>query len=420
MANRRVLPTLSLAALLVLAGCGAPFGASTTQGPTPDAAGTESPATSTAPPGGQAPSPTESGDESAGSGIGESDRVAVRNGTLPFNATTVYRRVERLTNENRPAFEVVLEDRDPVDLGRLEPSPTQTALGLHADEGSMAECGPIYPGRGTGDSTVAITKGNVSAGSTELLLVHEFAHSFRTGPSEFVEAVRDGEVADSLTEAKVVYITDRYADRYDRRWNGKRPVEMRECIYDNAPGTYRTVAGQVYFGAQYVEARVDSPANFSVIHQSPPRTEEQVVHRLAPGEEPVRELTVTAEAGDRWTVGERRDGGEIELRAWLHAGLSDERVDTAATGWGAGRIVRFDGDDAAGVAWTLRMDSPDDADELAAAVSDLETDLEGRNATSVETARVGEETVVAFAGPEPFVANATASGTAGNVTVAAP
>ncbi|WP_436909530.1 hypothetical protein [Halosimplex marinum] len=419
MANRRVLPTLSLAALLVLAGCGAPFGASTTQSPTPDSARTESPATPTGQPGGQDASPTASDGGSSGSaGVGDSERVAVRNGTLPFNATTVYRRVERLTNRSRPAPEVVLEDRDPFDFETIEPSPTQAALGLETGEGSMDECGPIYPG--TGGDPVTISKGNASAESVELLLVHELAHNFRPMPPAFAEAVRNDETAGAIEEGNVVYIVDQYADRYDKRWNGYRPIEMRECIYDHAPDTYRKLAGQIYYGARYTEARLDSPANFSAIHRSPPRTEEQVVHRLAPDAEPARELTVAVEADDRWEVAERRDGGEIELRAWLHAGLSDERVDTAATGWGAGRIARFDAGNRTGVAWVLRMDSVADADELATAVGDLEADLERRNATSLRSTRIGDETVVAFAGPESFAANATASGTAGNVTVAAP
>jgi len=415
MATRRTIPTLLCVCLLVLAGCGAPFGASTTPDRTPAATGTE--ATSTVASGGAEPSATERGVEPGDpDGVGESQRVAVRGGELPFNATVVYRRVERLLGVDAPAPEVVVEDRDAFDFSTIDPRPYQTALGLQA--GSVSNCTTFYSA--SGGDPVSITQGTLSAEAVELIFVHELGHMFQGQASGSVEMIELGEASTYLTGGVAVYTTNQYADRYDKRWNGSRPVGVRECLYDHAPGTYRQTAGEVYFGARYVERRVDEPTNLSAVFESPPESAEAVVHRLEPGAEPVRSLDVTVDGGDRLAVGERRRAGEIELRAWLHAGLSDERVDTAATGWGADRLVRFGDDADPSVAWVLRMDSPGEADELAAAVADLETDLESRNATDLRSTRIGDETVVAFAGPESFVANATASGTAGNVTLAAP
>jgi hypothetical protein len=363
------------------------------------------------------PSATESGvGPGDPDGVGESRRVAVRGGELPFNATVVYRRVERLLGVDAPAPEVVVEDRDAFDFSAIEPRPYQSALGLQA--GSISDCVTFYSA--SGGDPISITQGTLSAEAVELIFVHELGHRFQGQLSGSVGMTEIAESPAFPTGGIAVYTTDRYAERYDKRWNGSRPVEIRECIYDHAPGTYRRTAGEVYFGARYVEERVDEPTNLSAVFESPPESTEAVVHRLEPGAEPVRSLDVSVGDGDRWTVDERRRAGEIELRAWLHAGLPADRVDTAATGWGADRLVRFGGASDPSVAWTLRMDSPGDADELAAAVADLETDLERRNATSLRSTRIGAETVVVFGGPESFVANATASGTAGNVTVAAP
>ncbi|QLH81898.1 hypothetical protein [Halosimplex pelagicum] len=415
--TRRPLSALSIACLLVLAGCGAPFGASTTPDSTPTATATESRATATAPTDSVERSPTESGVETSDpDGVGESERVAVRGGELPFNATVVYRRVERLLGVDAPAPEVVVEDRDAFDFSTIEPRPYQAALGLQA--GSISDCATFYSA--SGGDTISITQGTLSAEAVELIFVHELGHTFQRQLSGSVETIELRESPAFPTGGIAVYTTDQYAERYDKRWNGSRPAELRECIYDHAPGTYRQTAGEVYFGARYVEWRVDGPTNLSAVFESPPESTEEVVHRLEPGADPVRSLNVSVDGDDRWTVGERRRAGEIELRAWLHAGLPADRVDTAATGWGADRLVRFGDDTDPSVAWVLRMDSAEDADELADAVSDLEANLEQRNATSLRSIRIGDETVVAFAGPESFVANATASGTAGNVTVAAP
>ncbi|QLH77362.1 hypothetical protein HZS55_08675 [Halosimplex rubrum] len=417
MATRRALSTLSLACLLVLAGCGAPFGASTTPDPTPAATGTEPGVTSTATPDGSEPSATERGvGPGDPAGVGESRRVAVRGGELPFNATVVYRRVERLLGVDEPVPEVVVGDRDAFDFSAIEPRPYQAALGLQA--GSVSDCATFYSA--SGGDPISITQGTLSAEAVELIFVHELGHTFQGRASGSVDMTELGESSTYLTGGVAVYTTDRYAERYDKRWNGSRPVDVRECVYDEAPGAYRQTAGEIYFGARYVEERVDEPTNLSAVFESPPESAEAVVHRLEPGAEPVRSLDVRVDGGDRWAVGERRRAGEIELRAWLHAGLPDDQVDTAATGWGADRLVRFGDDTDPSVAWVLRMDSAGDADELADAVADLETDLESRNATELRSTRVGEATVVAFAGTESFVANATAGGTAGNVTVAAP
>ena len=436
MATRRALPTLLCVFLLVLAGCGAPFGASTTPdstpaptnggpGATPTASPTAVPTDGEASPGDMDPSPTATdpsstpteGGADASDGVGESERVTVSGGDLPVNATVVFRRVERLLDIDKEPPEVVVTDEGPYDFGSFEPSLNQRALGYESGRGSESDCvGTFYPASGSVDR-VTIASGNLSAETVELILVHEFVHSFQWEIPEFEQAVLDDRIVGGIEEGVPVYVTDRYAQRYDTRWRGRTPLETRECLYDHASDVFRPSAAESLFAARYVEDRVDSPANVSAVYRPPPRTAEQVLHGLAPDAEPPRDLDVTVDGADAPEV---QRAGEIRLRAWLENGLSADRAAAAAAGWGTDRLVRFGIGADPRVAWAIRMDSATEADELAAAVADLETALERRDATSLRSTRIGEETVVVFAGPEPFVANATASGTAGDVTVAAP
>ncbi|QPV64047.1 hypothetical protein I7X12_05305 [Halosimplex litoreum] len=429
MATRRPLPTLLCACLLVLAGCGAPFGASTTPdstsaptdvgpGATPTATESEPGVSPTASSGDGEPSPTGTEVESSEpGGVGESERVTVTGGDLPVNATVVFRRVERLLGIDKQPPEVVVTDEGAYDFDTIEPSLAQRALGYESGRGSESGCvGTFFPASGGADR-VTITLGNLSAETVELILVHEYVHSFQWEIAEFEAAAFDGRIVGGIEEGVPVYVTEQYAQRYEKRWNGRTPLEMRECLYDHAGEAFRPLAAESLFAARYVEGRIDSPANVSAVYRPPPRTAEQVLHGLAPDAEPPRSLDVSVDGADAPDV-ER--AGEIRLRAWLRTGLSADRAATAAAGWGTDRIVRFGIGVEPRVAWVLRMDSTTEADELAAAVDDLETDLESRNATSLRSTRIGEETVVVFGGPDSFVANATASGTERNVTVAAP
>jgi hypothetical protein len=333
----------------------------------------------------------------------------------------VYQRVERLMDADAPAPTVEVSDDGPIDFSSRELTPTTEVLGYRRDDGSLSQCGQFYPAFATSD-TVTVAPGNLSAEAVELVLAHEFVHIVQDEVAGFerVGAVERYAVDHALSEGSAVYVADRYADRYDRRWNGTTPLGIRECIYDRIGDGTRGLAGRYYFGGLHFEQRLDSPANLSAVYRAPPRTTEQVIHGLEPDTEPVANLSVSVRQRGRWIGDTRERAGELRLRSWLYTGLPADRVDTAATGWGADEVLAFERGGETSVAWVLRMDSEGDADELAAAVADLEATLESRDATSVETARVGDETVVVFAGSESFAADATASGTAGDVTVTVP
>ncbi|ELZ20282.1 hypothetical protein C475_20952 [Halosimplex carlsbadense 2-9-1] len=333
----------------------------------------------------------------------------------------VYQRVERVMGADAPAPTVEVTDDGPIEFSSPELAPTTEALGYRRDGGSVSQCGQFYPAFATTD-TVSIAPGNLSAQAVELVLAHEFVHIVQDDLAgyERVGEIERYAVDHALTEGSAVYVADRYADRYDKTWNRRTPLGIRECIYDRVGDGTRGLAGRYYFGGLHFEQRLDSPANLSAVYRAPPRTTEQVIHGLAPGTEPVANLSVSVRQRGRWIGDTRERAGELRLRSWLYTGLPADRVDTAAAGWGGDEILAFDRGGETGVAWVLRMDSSTDADELAAAVGDLEATLESRNATNVETARVGDETVVVFAGTESFAAGGEATGSAGDVTITVP
>lgn len=351
--------------------------------------------------------------------VGASEPVAVE-GDLPVNATRVYQRVERLMNVSDAAPTVrVVEADDPVVGVRRDP--TARALRFGNATGDVGRCGPVAAATTVGDE-VRVDPGNLSAETLEVVLAHEFVHTLQA-QVDGIESPRRAlsrENGLALVEGSAVYVADVYAQRYDASWAGDAPLDFRECFYRRSENAVRRLAGQYYYGGRYFEDRVDSPAALSEVFTAPPRTTEQLVHGETPASEPPVPLSVTTPGWERGD-GYQRTGGELLVRAWLSTALDQSRVDAAATGWGNDRLlVSVAADRRSGVAWVLRWDTGDDADQFAAAVADLEPVLESRDATDVRSVRVSSETVVVFVGPGPWVADATATGSDGNVTVSVP
>lgn len=67
-----------------------------------------------------------------------------------------------------------------------------------------------------------------------------------------------------------------------------------------------------------------------------------------------------------------------------------------------------------GYAWVVRWDDATEAEEFERAFADYHENV----SVPLGLESVGDETTVLVSGPEAFVENATATGTAGNVTVA--
>lgn len=431
MAPPRLCVAIVLATLLALAGCSAPSSPTAVQSadrvPSAGLTGTSSSTPSTAPApittavdgDGQSQQTTSVGTRTPprGRDVGESAAVPVR-GSLPVDATTVYRRVERLMNVSDEPPTVVFED----DEGRTGPSlnvrPSHRALGFTSETGSWRTCG-AFASALSYDDRIRISTTNLSASAVELVLVHEYVHTLQQEVPGFTNASRRADLTHgALSEGSAVYVADAYARQYDLRWSGERPLEIRRCLYERSANRLRMLAGEYYFGARYFDERLSSPRNLSTVFASPPQTQEQLVHVETPESEPAAPLSVTVRDSANWSERRRESGGEITLRTWLSIGLPDSRVDTVATGWANATLVPFDADDGTSVAWILRWDSPTDAEEFVAGVDDLRQAIQDR--TTVRTSRLSTDTVVVFAGERSFVTGATASVAGTNVTVSAP
>jgi hypothetical protein len=273
----------------------------------------------------------------------------------------------------------------------------------------------------------------------EAVLAHEFAHSIllRAAPEGAVGSP-DAEFAGKATvEGAAEYVEAAYEQRYLDRTPS--PVDS---LPRNPEAAY--FLGRYHYGYDYFEARVDDPSEVGAVHGNPPNTSEQVLHGLAPAEEPPREFLVsTADrhlASDAtWQYAGSDRLGEITLLLTLRTRLPSERAAAAASGWGNDRLVTFEGDDGRGFAWVIRWDDAANATEFAETFREYEgkpvktfgsTPGYGQSPNaeftqvawhdtdaSMTVTRLSPEVTVVAIGPESFVEQASASGGNESVTV---
>lgn len=406
MSARRRLPiALALATCLVVAGCGVPSG---------DRGATDT------------PSPTPAGTETAAA-----DGIEVRNGSLPVDPDRTFDRTRGLLGSDAapPPAVVVADDGNVTE----EPSvPAFWSLAGVEPRDPVEPVGAVENGYTTALGTIVLAPGESSnASRVERLLVHEFVHyvQFRERRASALRgrlpATTDGSfVARAVLEGVAVYATDAYVDRYgdDRRRNSE--------IYPRLRAAYPAGSYQRYALAQYVEGRAyvadrlgtdpPDPAAADAIYERPPTTSEQVIHGLAPGEEPPRELRVTVRTaggdGPGFSPAGRDTMGEAFVRAALENGVDESRAAEAAAGWGNDSRVVFRDGDGVGYAWVLRWDDAANASEFRPAAVQYLAGQDTVDAFRVES--VGAETVVVLLGDRSFVREASVGGTGGNVTVA--
>jgi len=427
MATDRLVPTLAVAALLVLAGCaGGPAGdvSNTTASPTTD--GTDESQ--------QAPgTPTESDDPGTGtdeSGTpGESgsvtvdDTVTVENGTLPVNATLTFNRVEGLTGTDVDPWPVRVRNLSEwrASVQRVGAVPLNEALGFENVSTDWSE-----PTGLTTNGAVYIHPGNGTPAKTERVLAHEYAHlvQYRTTVFPWQGRLNQPRLTTdlvktrrSLVEGGAVFVADAYTERYlDIQSNSA----YARGLYRNGSATLRSALAPYVFGSQYVEHRIDDPANLSAAYESYPRTTEQVIHNYSRAEEPPANLSVNATGDDSWELARQDTLGEMTTRAALDTELDRERAAAAAAGWGTDRLARYDhatNDSRHGWAWVLRWDNASEADELQSALSTYASARDGSSSAAFRVESLDDETVALVFGDRGFVEGAEVAGTDGNVTV---
>lgn len=286
------------------------------------------------------------------------------------------------------------------------------------------------------------------------ILAHEYVHSIHDRAFNLSWKNPDQYFAvKSAMEGGASYVEAAYGNRYLGSGYG--------CPTDSGGSPAdQFESGWYYHGCRYVEARLDSPANLSVIYEDRPNTSEQVLHNLTPGGEPpvpLRTRLVGTDANSTrpqtlaeysastgWRVQEQKRIGEIAVRLTLGTVMNGSATERASTGWGNDRLVKYwkPSESAYGFAWVLRWDDAQNATEFARGFAEYRqkrqagyhsyapnvakrtpdtefTDLVwGDSHAAFRLVRVDDTTTVVFVGPPAFVQGATAVDTNQSVTVA--
>lgn len=391
---------LALCLVLAVAGCVAPT--ANAPGASPVADGVETTTTTTA----TTATPTDAG--------GAPEHVVV-DGDLSVDANRTFDRVAALLDADYAPTRVVVRDLSSRQTAGFSGVPFFSAFGVTGPAAS----GTGVAGLTTLDATVYLSPAAADSARVEQVLAHEFVHVAQVrqdmvpwfgGRAGAVDSLDEQFARRALVEGGAVYVTDAYTRAHQPGLGSQ--VDQMAAAYANASPGGRFVYGQYRFGARYANATLERPADLPSLYEDPPATAENVLHPGKRDDPAALSVTVETESFDRERSQTRR-AGEFLARVVLRQTANRSTAREAAAGWGTDRVLAFDTPNGSSVAWVTRWDTPEDADEFAAAarsLGDRQTDNEYR------TERVSEDTVVVFAGSEAFVASAEASG---NVTVAA-
>lgn len=271
-------------------------------------------------------------------------------------------------------------------------------------------------------------------GREHRVLSHEFGHvvQFRRGDLERARrVVVEGDVDPderqayvAMVEGPAMHVQQAYWRQY--MGNGTSPAASMARNYNRSEGAKRLVFARYHFGYRYVDARVDSPTEHRRLYRNPPRTTEEVIHRLPPGSEPPANLSVGVEEGYGWDSRPTRTVrmGELFTRVALSTQLNESRAAEAAAGWGDDERHVFVKNQSRGYAWVLKWDDRANATEFATAFRDYLDRRATRNGSvwtdgdvAFRVERVSPRTVVIFLGDGAFVERASASVEDGRVEI---
>jgi hypothetical protein len=414
--------TIAVVLLVVLAGCG---GTSSSQPESPDAptTGTE---TQSASPGETTQTRTDRPSTSTTQAPTTTDpsevEIPVRNGSLSFNHTEMYRAVQTLVGRQAPPPSQIVvraDDGNESGFGRVSDPFARTMLGV------TAASPPDGPTTVTG---ISLTAAGDARADTMFVLAHEYAHEVQFETAEDSQAFELSFTADTHQEHRLGAIVVEGSATHVARTYMRQHTKYSDTAIRRAGATYANLSGAdrydyapYYYGERYVAAITDSPSHWW-LYDSPPNTTEQVLHNLSPGSEPPRALTVTS--AENGSVVRRDTMGELFVRLVLRSELSRSRAVAGADGWGNDRLLGFEGQN---YAWTLRWDDSENATEFRDATRAY---LDARGAlsdgvwrlgnTTVALQRVSDDTVTVLVGSERFTEQTTVTGTDGEIHVSPP
>lgn len=130
--------------------------------------------------------------------------------------------------------------------------------------------------------------------------------------------------------------------------------------------------GMNFVNALYKDGGWDA---VNAAYANPPQSSEQILHpdKYLSGETPLDVTLTTTPPGDGWTLLADRPLGEFYLRSYLDTRLSTRDATRAAAGWGGDRYHLYFNEAANQRAFALKLawDTPQDAQEFAAAIADF-------------------------------------------------
>jgi hypothetical protein len=445
---------LLVAALLVVAGCSAPFGADTaTESPEPtvETTGTATRAPTTTAPSGSEPTatttatepevtatPTSTSTSTPTESGADGPAVRVIGGELPIDANRTYARLAGLlgTDAEAPERVSVVESSAASIPGSVAAVPDALArLGVVYEAPESNGSGPSYAGLTTSADSIRLNAAILNdTGDAELVLAHEYVHAVQFQQAAFYNTRRTidatGIGPNQLYRATIEGAATYAMERYRRAYVPDEPSQVGQQMADyrrsDNPGRQFLVAPYA-FGGRYLQERFESAANLSAVYESPPRTTEALIHGYAPGEEPPVPLSVAANGSEWFAVDSGDRVGELSTRIAIRTGTNDTVAAAAADGWGNDRLIEFRNGERTGYAWVLRWDDGKNATEFAdhfGSYLDSRANLDDGlwrtgGGTAFRFVRNSERTTTVVFGAPAFVRGASTSGGA-NVTVSAP
>lgn len=342
-----------------------------------------------------------------------SREVSVEGGMLPYDPNAVWTRVESMLGVDVGAPLTISVEN--FTASSIERTRFQRMFGIPTER---VRLGGVTPYDASGNEVRLNEAGLDRKHALEGTLAHEYVHvvQMRRGmlqsvAQSFERPLSPDEVSvvNAIQEGSAQYVDARYREQY--MTNASEAFDLR---YLNSETAAKQFLARYHFGAQYVNATIDSPKNLEWVYENPPRTSEELLHVLEPGSEPPANLSVAVET-DRQHETQGRFG-ELFIRTTFGTAVNESVAARTADGWGNDQRVAIGSGNDTEYAWVLRWDDAANATEFEQGVNAYLDARDGLNA-SVRVERVAPETTVLFVGSESFVSDATASGTNETVTV---
>ena len=310
-----------------------------------------------------------SGDSPAATAGSPADGLTIEGDPGGVDARRTYRRLGALYDRDLPALTARFNRDGGVEIRETHPDPL---FGLLADSTVRIDR-PVRGAASEGRASVSYRPGT-SPGFVERVLVHELAHALEPASLREDMASAAGDYAgttdarlarEAVAEGTAVYVADAYAERY---LDATSQSAWLALAWPTMTDATRLLWAPYRYGVDHVRARVSSPAQLGTVYADPPLTTERVLH---PGEDDGRRPLAVDSAGpvadlDRAATDTK---GELYLQVLLSGELDPDRAARAAAGWDNDRLVTYSGKDPS-FAWVLRWDSPGDATQFEAAMTD--------------------------------------------------